>query len=43
MASKAVNGIKSLFNVKDEKEACGVGFIVSINGVASHKVRHFEY
>jgi glutamate synthase domain-containing protein 1 len=41
MASKTVNGIKSFFNVKDEKEACGVGFIVSIDGIASHKVRHF--
>jgi len=41
MASKVENGIKSFFNIKEEKEACGVGFIVSIDGIASHKVSLF--
>lgn len=27
-----------LYNPENEKDACGVGFVVSIDGIASHKV-----
>lgn len=30
--------MRSLFDVKNEKEACGVGFIVSIHGNSSHEL-----
>lgn len=30
--------VKSFFDPKEEKAACGVGFIVNIDGIASHKV-----
>lgn len=31
--------MKSLFNKSDEKSACGVGFLVNVNGISSHQVR----
>lgn len=37
-SSTSSNNRASLFNKTLEKAACGVGFIVNINGVASHKV-----
>lgn len=30
--------VKSFFDPKEERAACGVGFIVNIDGIASHKV-----
>ena len=30
--------VKCLYDPKDERAACGVGFIVNIDGIASHKV-----
>lgn len=30
--------VKCFFDPKEEKAACGVGFIVNIDGIASHKV-----
>lgn len=30
---------RGLYNPENEREACGVGFIVSIDGIHTHKVR----
>lgn len=35
--------VKSFFDPKDEKAACGVGFVVNIDGIASHKVIKFAF
>lgn len=34
--------IKSLYDVNYERDACGVGFIVNINGQASNKVNNLR-
>lgn len=31
-----------LYDPKNESEACGVGFVVSIDGIRSHKVSEVE-
>ena len=37
--NKLVNtDVKCLFDPKEEKAACGVGFVVNIDGIASNKV-----
>jgi hypothetical protein len=40
-AYNAINtNVKCLFDPREEKAACGVGFIVNIDGIASHKVNY---
>lgn len=36
--SKINTNVRSFFDPNFEKAACGVGFIVNIDGIASHKV-----
>lgn len=39
--NKIVNtDVQSFFDQKEEKAACGVGFVVNIDAIPSHKVRN---
>lgn len=40
--NKINTNVKSFFDPNEEKAACGVGFIVNIDGIASHKVILFK-
>lgn len=43
MLSQINQNVTSFFDPKQEKAACGVGFIVNIDGIASHQVRFFKF